>query len=324
MSMFKKAVKSESKLRMAIFGPPNSGKTFTALEFATGLLSPNGKIAVIDTEHGSADKYADIYNFDTIKLSNFHPNEYIKAIKEADVLGYEVVIIDSMSHAWNGKGGVLEIVGGNFSKWKDVAPIERNFIETILASNLHIIATMRAKMQVEVEKDERGKVTPKVIGMKPVQRDDIEYEFDLVFAMDVQNNLSVGKSRCSDIHGLTENRPTREFMKPIIKWLHGEKKEDSEGDTALKDLKVLISGNANKEPSTQEQQDILKFALLTAFGEENKNKIGGFNVKAVGKQLRTDFTAGEIMTLLQWLGATEANGYTPNEDKAKLAKQIAG
>lgn len=322
--MFKKAVKEEAKLRMAISGPAGSGKTYTALEFATGLLSPTGKIAVIDTEHGSASKYSDLYNFDVVELTNFSPNDYIKVIREAERLGYEVLVIDSMTHAWNGKGGILDQVGGNFSKWKDVNPIERNFIEVILASNLHIIATMRAKMQIEVEKDERGKATPKKVGMGAIQREGIEYEFDVTCMMDVANNLEVDKTRCPAMKGQKENSPTREFIAPLIEWLSGVKREDSDSDVALKDLKTLIAGNSNKGTATPEQQATMKAVLLASFGETSKNKIGIFNKAVTGKQLVSEFTAGEIITLLQWLGANESNGYTPNEEKAKLAKAIAG
>src|SRR5690242_19965331 len=109
---------------MALVGPSGSGKTYTALKIATNLV-PSGKVALIDTERGSASKYAKLFKFDVLELRNYHPEAYIKAIKAAADNGYDVLIIDSLSHAWNGDGGVLSIVdkkGGRFDAWKDVTP----------------------------------------------------------------------------------------------------------------------------------------------------------------------------------------------------------
>src|SRR5690606_34635021 len=106
MSGFKKATKSQAKLRMAITGPSGSGKTYTALSVGT----PLGRIAVIDTERGSASKYADLFDFDVLELTEYNPRNYIEAIRAACAGGYDVLIIDSLSHAWSGQGGVLELV----------------------------------------------------------------------------------------------------------------------------------------------------------------------------------------------------------------------
>lgn len=218
MSMFQKATKKEAKLRMSIAGPSGSGKTFTALLFA-GALSPSGKIAVVDTEHGSASKYADMFNFDVMELSNYHPNKYVEAIKAAVQAGYDVVVLDSITHAWNGPGGILSIVNQNFGKWKDVQPIEQAFIEAIVSSPIHIIATMRAKTQYEVEKDDRGKPTPKKVGMGAIQREGMEYEFDIAAMMDVQNTITIEKTRCSALQGVSKNCPDASFMAPVLRWL---------------------------------------------------------------------------------------------------------
>lgn len=219
MSMFQKATKKEAKLRMSIAGPSGSGKTFTALLFA-GALSPGGKIAVVDTEHGSASKYADLFNFDVVELSSFHPNKYVEAIKAAVQAGYDVVVLDSITHAWNGPGGILSMVNQNFGKWKDVQPIEQAFIEAIVSSPIHIIATMRAKTQYEVEKDEKtGKPAPKKVGMGAIQREGMEYEFDIAAMMDVQNTITIEKTRCSALQGVYKSCPDASFMAPVIRWL---------------------------------------------------------------------------------------------------------
>lgn len=218
---FQKATKKAAKLRMSIAGPSGSGKTYTALLFA-GAFAPTGKIAVVDTEHGSASKYADQFDFDVMELTNFHPNNYVAAIKDAVKAGYEVVVLDSITHAWNGPGGILSIVNQNFGKWKDVQPIEQAFIEAIIGSPIHIIATMRAKTQYEVEKDERtGKPAPKKVGMGAIQREGMEYEFDIAAMMDVQNTITIEKTRCSALQGVVANRPDASFVEPVLKWLSG-------------------------------------------------------------------------------------------------------
>ena len=128
MSLFKKAVKSRSKLRLALIGPSGSGKTYSALAIAAGLGS---NIAVIDTEHGSASKYADLFNFDVLELGSYSPEKYVEALKAAAAAGYDVVVIDSLSHAWMGKDGALEMVdraaarsksGNSFGAWREVTP----------------------------------------------------------------------------------------------------------------------------------------------------------------------------------------------------------
>ena len=136
--VFKKATKEQAKLRMGIIGPAGSGKTYTALLTARNLV-PDGKIAVLDTERGSASKYADIFEFDVCELESFHPENYIKTIQAAEEAGYDVLIIDSLSHAWTGKDGALELVdkaaarerGNSFAAWRHVTPLHlagRKFI----------------------------------------------------------------------------------------------------------------------------------------------------------------------------------------------------
>ncbi|SKB01142.1 AAA domain-containing protein, partial [Caloramator quimbayensis] len=149
---FQKATKKQAKARIGLIGPSGAGKTYTSLALATGL---GKKIALIDTEHGSASKYADKFDFDVLELDNYNPQHYINAIKEAGKLGYDVLIIDSLSHAWAGTDGALELAdknsikyGGNkFAAWRDITPLHNKLIEAIISSPCHIIATMRAKTQ---------------------------------------------------------------------------------------------------------------------------------------------------------------------------------
>lgn len=233
MGTFKRATKTESKLRLALAGPSGSGKTYTALILATALA--DGKpVAVIDTERGSASKYADEFTFDVLELTNFHPNNYVEAILDAARSGYAVIVVDSLSHAWEGTGGLLEIVGGNFTKWKDVKPIENKLFDTLISAPIHVIATMRTKSEYvmqEVEKNGRKTTEPQKVGTAPRQRDGIEYEFDVYGEMDLQNTLSVRKSRCKALAGAVISRPGPALAETLRGWLSGAPADDQNRKT---------------------------------------------------------------------------------------------
>lgn len=225
---FKKATKYESKLRMNLAGVSGSGKTYTSLAIGCAL---SDKVALVDTEHGSASKYAELFDFDTITLGPpYHPDRFIKAINAAEEAGYEVLILDSLSHAWFGTGGLLEIVDGiaarsknpnSFAAWKDATPIQNRLVEAILTSKLHIIATMRSKQEYIVETDDRGKQAPRKVGMAPIQRDGIEYEFDVFGEMTIDNSLLIQKSRCPALSGQIFRTPGKEIAAILSEWLTG-------------------------------------------------------------------------------------------------------
>lgn len=224
---FQVATKRAAKLRLALIGPSGSGKTYTALRIATAL---GGRIALLDTERGSASKYSDEFRFDAMELDSFHPQRYIDAIHEAEAAGYDVLIVDSLSHAWMGKDGALELVdraakrqGGNkFTAWGDVTPLQQQLVDAMIGAKLHLIATVRSKMEYVQEKDDRGKTTIRKVGMQPVQRDGIEYEFDLVGDLDQSNTLVVSKSRCSALSGAVIEKPGPEIAATLRNWLSGE------------------------------------------------------------------------------------------------------
>lgn len=228
---FQRAVKYTSKLRMALAGPSGAGKTYSALAIATALAG-EGTVAVIDTERGSASKYADLFGFDVLDLdSPFHPDRYVTAIHEAEEAGYTVLVIDSLSHAWNGTGGLLELVdgiarrnkGGNtYAAWSEATPIQNRLIDAITRAKLHIIATIRSKQDYAQEKDERtGRTIIKKLGMAPVQREGLEYEFDVFADMDMENTLVVHKSRCPDLAGQVIPKPGIEVAETLKRWLAG-------------------------------------------------------------------------------------------------------
>lgn len=227
---FTKAIKRESKLRMAIAGPSGSGKTYTALAIASSLA--DGKpVAMVDTEHGSASKYADLFQFDVLEMHPpYHPDRFIEAINEAAQSGYGVVILDSLTHAWSGTGGLLEIVDqiaarmrsqNSFAAWKDATPIQNRLVEAIVAAPLHVIATMRSKQEYVVQQDERGKQAPRKVGMAPQQREGFEYEFDVFGEMDIENTMLVTKSRCPALSGAVIKKPGADVAVTLTTWLHG-------------------------------------------------------------------------------------------------------
>jgi hypothetical protein len=227
---FKKATKFASKLRLALAGPSGAGKTFTALTLAAALAG-DGEVAVIDTERGSASKYADQFLFDVQELESFHPQNYINAIHEAEQAGYGVLVIDSLSHAWNGPGGLLEQVenitkrsksGSSFNAWSEATPLQNRLIDTITRSKMHIICTMRTKTEYVIEPNAYGKSAPRKVGTAPVQRADVEYEFDVYADMDIDNTLIVHKSRCSELAGAVIAKPDAQVAEMLKRWLAGE------------------------------------------------------------------------------------------------------
>lgn len=227
MSMsFQKATKRSARLRMALIGVAGSGKTYTALNIARHL---GQRIAFLDTERGSASKYSDVFEFDVMEPEAFSPKTYIDAITAAEEAGYDVLIIDSLSHAWTGKEGALDQVdkvarrnqsGNTFGAWRDVTPQHNAMVDRLISARLHIIATMRAKTDYVQEKnDKTGKTSVRKVGMAPVQRDGLEYEFDVVADLDQDNNLIIGKSRCPAVAGMVVPKAGKEIASKLSAWL---------------------------------------------------------------------------------------------------------
>ena len=344
MSLFKPATKTQSKLRMALIGPSGSGKTYTALNIAQHL---GEKVAVIDTERGSASKYSGRggFQFDVLELESFSPQKYLEGIEAAAAAGYDVLVIDSLSHAWMGKDGVLEFVdkaaarsrsNNSFGAWRDATPLHNQLVDGILNARVHIIATMRAKTEYVQEKDERNRTVIRKVGMQPVQRDGLEYEFDVIADLDQDNNLIVGKTRCSALNGYVQKQAGEETAVILRDWLTDgapapEKPQPSAGraDPVYDqgpDLDELNDGAAERG-ITGKQVQALAIAIGSAdFGTDEDGKAQGraFVSWLAGREEAVgsikDLTMTEANTVLDRLGSGENGAY--RTDAQKLAEAI--
>ena len=229
MTLFTKATKAQAKARVAFSGPSGAGKTYWSLQMASNLAGEGGKVAVIDTERSSASLYADKFEFDTLSMAPpYHPDRLIEALKAAEEAGYNAVVVDSLTHFWSGKGGVLEVVdeaksrfnGNTHSAWQVGTPLQQAMVDAMLAFNGHVIVTMRSKTEWSIEKDERGKTKIAKVGLAPQQRDGIEYEFTLVFDIDQQHRASVSKTRCDALADRTFSpNDAQEAIDVFATWL---------------------------------------------------------------------------------------------------------
>lgn len=233
---FVKATRSKSKLKMCIAGASGSGKSFTALRFAFAMVARGlaKRVAVTESEAGKINKYAGYivdgqkWDFDVDVLKNFSPADYVASLEAAASAGFDLVIVDSISHEWQGKGGALEMVDrmddkNKFAGWKTVTPMHNVFVDTVLRLPIHVIATCRSKMDYVLEdvttKDGRTVKQPRKIGLGPIQRGGIEYEFEIFCEMDQSHILTVSKTICPLIDKKVVAEPDAAFFEPVIRWL---------------------------------------------------------------------------------------------------------
>lgn len=290
-----KAKKKKVKLKIGISAPSGGGKTLSALFIAYGMMKETyptltddelwNKIAVIDTENESASLYAgdkrvgvQIGEFNVINLEPpYTPNEYVDAIRTCEENDIEVVVIDSLTHAWAGEGGLLDKQakeakksGNSYTAWKDITPLHNRLVDTILQSNLHIIGTIRSKVEHIIDKDESGRTSIKKVGLAPIQREGMEYEFTTFFDLERDHTCRASKDRT----GLFDDESfivTPETGKNFIKWLSNaiEVKKEPKSELikpikkSLFDLKNEIKDILGTK--TPEEKSILKENI------ENKN-----------------------------------------------------
>ncbi|WP_243366434.1 ATP-binding protein [Fundidesulfovibrio soli] len=221
--MFKKAVRESAKLRLALTGPAGSGKTYSSLQIAKGL---GGKIAMIDTERGSGALYANICDYDVLRIDPpFEPKKFLDGIKAAEEAGYDVLIIDSLSHAWAGEGAILTIhdrvakaTRNSFDAWREVTPLHNQLVDAILASTCHVIVTLRTKTGYEVI-TENGKTKVSKVGLQSIQREGLDYEFTVVMDLSIEGHVATAsKDRTGLLDGLRLT-PDSHTGRRLLGWL---------------------------------------------------------------------------------------------------------
>ncbi|MFV0422222.1 ATP-binding protein [Oleidesulfovibrio sp.] len=226
--MFKRAERKKAKLRLALCAPSGAGKTYSALLIAQGL---GGSIAMIDTERGSGELYSHLCAYDACQVEPpYTPQKYIEAIRFAERAGYTTIIIDSLTHAWAGQGGLLEEVdkrkgrGNDFTAWRDITPQHNALVDAMLQSSCHIIGTMRTKTAYDMVKDDRtGKVKPVKVGLAPVQRDGLEYEFTVVMDIDTERHMATASKDRTSLFDGKVFVPTVDTGRALLEWLEGGK-----------------------------------------------------------------------------------------------------
>lgn len=248
MSTLRKATRQKAKIRLGLSAVSGGGKTMSALLIAYGLVGDWGKIALIDTESGSGDLYAHLGDYNVLPLqAPFSPERYIDAIKDCENAGMECIIIDSITHEWDGKGGCLEIVeqlGGKYQNWAQVTPRHQAFIDAILQSKAHVITTVRRKQDYEMTKDGNGKIKVEKAGLKEVTREGFEYELTANLEIDIRHNATASKDRTGLFMGKPAFVPTVETGKMIAEWC--EQGVDTEAEISEK-IRQLSNVNNPEE-----------------------------------------------------------------------------
>ena len=270
---FEKAKRSKCKIKVSIAGASGSGKTYSALCVAKGMVSNLNKVAVIDTENGSSHLYSHLGDFSVLTLgAPYSPEAYIMAINEAIKNGYECIIIDSLSHEWQGPGGIIDIhgqmEGNSFTNWNKVTPRHNALIQKIVNAPVHVIATLRSKTEY-IMQQKNGKSIPEKIGLKSIQRDDCEYEFTVAFELNKYHVAAVSKDRTGLFQHEPELKLSEDLGKRIIDWCEiDEVKTNSDitkrlhGIKDLEQLDELIHENPEYSDLLREEISVKKEDLL--------------------------------------------------------------
>jgi hypothetical protein len=286
--MFKKATRQQTKLKIGLSGPSGAGKTYSALVLASVL---GKKIAVIDTENGSASLYADRFDFDTLVIRPpYTVQKFVDAVRLAEKSGFDVVVVDSISHEWQGDGSLLakkeqldsDPKKNQFANWAPISKEHNQFIGMILNSQVHMICTMRSKQDYVLVENDRGKQAPQKVGMSPVQRDGIEYEFTTVFDVDMQHQASVSKDRTGLFDG-QRFKITADTGESFVKWYAEAKPVEPPAIAAVPDP-VSPSSAAVQKPLCQKCQAELK-ELEIGYVCPNAAQRGDGHVKILKEKL---------------------------------------
>jgi hypothetical protein len=298
--MFKKATRKGSKARIAITGPSGAGKTYTSMRIARGLAGPDGKIACIDTESGSASKYAGTFDFDVADLESPTVKNLTAAIIAAGRAGYDCLVIDSMTHAWKELLDQVQRIansrfGGNtWAAWSEGTPLQQQLIKAILHSPCHVVATMRVKTEWVIEQNANGKNAPRRVGTQPEQGKGIEYEFDMLLNLTQDHYATVEKDRTSKFQDEIIAKPGEEFGKAIKDWLDEFEDDDrtaGEGD----------NGYQTESPTAPHTSELMGAITLHSIPMETQAKwLEHFGAGSIG-----DLTAEQCSAIMDKIGKSK-------------------
>lgn len=280
----RKATRQKSKIRLGLSAVAGGGKTYSAILIAKGLVKGDlSKVALIDTENGSGDLYSHLGEYNVLPLeAPYTPENYAKAIKVCEDAGMEVIIVDSITHEWDGKGGILEIhaamTGNSFTNWASLTPRHQKFIDAILQSKCHVITTVRRKQDYEMSKDGNGKMVIEKAGLKEVTREGFEYELTVNINLDMAHMASALKDRTGLFMDHPPFIPSEETGKMILDWCeNGVEPIKFDAEKELKSAKNLIDLGAvwnSLSPADKEKHLALKDKLkvkLTPKADANKS-----------------------------------------------------
>jgi len=312
---FKPAERKRAKLRLGIAGPSGSGKSYSSLLIASGL-APWPKIAVIDSEHGSTELYAHLGPYSVLTLEPpYDPDKYVAAIHLAEQSGFEVIVIDSLSHAWAGEGGILDqqgkaadtkYKGNSWAAWREYTPRHNYLVQAILESPCHIIATMRSKTEY-AQVTENGKSVVKKLGLNFVQRDGLDYELTSFFDLSTDHIATTSKDRTSIFDG-QYFKPDRNTGIKLLSWLNCSPTSDPVPEPPSETTQLPMAGQQYRietsEAKTKPGGKV--FARVTLSGSE------GRIVAWADKPDILDIAAGTAInaTLSQQNGAVIIDSYT--------------
>ena len=261
----RKATRQKAKIRLGLSAVSGGGKTYSALLIAKGIAGSWDKVAIIDSENSSADLYAHLGDYNVLPLTApFTPEKYIDAIRACERAGMEVIIVDSITHEWDGKGGCLEIVeslGGKYQDWAKVTPRHQAFIDSIVQSPCHIITTVRRKQDYEMVKDGNGKVKVEKGGLREITREGFEYELTINLEMDTRHHARASKDRTGLFTGkplFVPNEQTGEIIRAWCEqgedagkeWLHQVEKCSTQKE--LVELYHLHKSDVDANPMLQQ------------------------------------------------------------------------
>ncbi|MBS1640671.1 MAG: AAA family ATPase [Bacteroidetes bacterium] len=279
-----RASRKQSKIKLSLAGPSGSGKTFSALLLSYGLCNDWNKVALIDTENHSASLYSHIGDFSVINLSApFHPEKYVEAIQLCEQSGIEVIIIDSITHEWTGKGGCLELhekevskmkIPNSFTAWASITPRHQAFVDAVINSSCHIISTIRSKTDYIIS-ERNGKQVPQKVGLAPITREGFDFEQTIAFDIDQQHKAFCTKDRTTLFQDGEPFVITADTGKKILKWCN-------EGDFV--DINFVLR-RINDTKSIKELLDIyrefpqFKEALKPEYEQQKRNLLINGNAK---------------------------------------------